>query len=75
MSTNLKTVPCRGCGKPIVFAENTQTGKMIPLDARSVCYVAQEWEGKIICASSEAMISHFATCPKAADFSHKKEKT
>lgn len=65
------TVPCKGCGKPIVFAENTQTGKMIPLDARAVVYAAQEWEGKLVCAPSSAMVSHFATCSKASDFSKK----
>lgn len=63
------TTPCKGCGRPIVWARNTQTEKRVPLDPKPVCYVVQEFDGELICGPVTAMVTHFATCPKASDFS------
>lgn len=68
-SKSWPTVPCKGCGRPIVFARNTLTGALVPLDPKPATYCAQEFEGQIICAPSESMVSHFITCPKADHFS------
>lgn len=79
----MKTIPCRGCGKPIVFAL-TADGKKIPLDPRPPLYFAFEGEAGLIIGdrirshvmadipgAPEAMpmVTHFATCPKANQFS------
>lgn len=69
MNTTLPRTPCKGCGKPIIFARNTQTGALIPLDANTPVFTAREWEGEVICAPIEAMVSHFSTCTKASQFS------
>jgi hypothetical protein len=78
---NLKTSPCRGCGKPIVWG-TTPEGKKIPLDPRPPVYeLVQSHPGnqrnpdpvnarRII----DAFVSHFATCPKANDFSKSNRK-
>lgn len=59
--------PCRACGCPLIFVEGPN-GKPIPLDKRSPTYEIRE--GKAV--RSEAMVSHFATCPKAGAFSGRK---
>jgi len=62
---------CRGCGKPIVWIE-TEEGTRIPLDPRAQVYVLYKKAddprqlGK---RTTQAMVTHFATCPKAGDFS------
>lgn len=100
---NLKTVPCRGCGKPIIWG-TTKDGKRIPLDPRAPVYVVNALEyppapedleivhiergngkeppstafrwakgnGAVVFA---AYVSHFATCPKASDFSQHTRRT
>ena len=83
----MKTTPCRGCGKPIVFGL-TENGKRIPLDPRPPVYqivtdgdagppdivrLAQHFDASALRAT--AMVSHFATCPKASEFSASKKKT
>lgn len=72
MAQPSKTWPvsvCKGCGRPIVFARNTQTNAIVPLDPKPVTFCAQEHKGQIICSPVEAMVSHFVTCPKANYFS------
>lgn len=71
MNTTLPRTTCKGCGKPIIFAKNTQTGRLIPLDANTPVFSAMEWDGAIICSPIEAMVSHFSTCAKANEFSKK----
>ncbi len=68
---------CRGCGKKIVWG--TMVGsdlksKKIPLDPAPPVYRSTEGQqlhsdGMFIERASDAMVSHFATCPKANEFS------
>jgi len=78
----MKTTPCKGCGKPIVFAKDS-AGKVIPLDPVAPVYrvFLSEVDGHR-CELVErkpmdrttGMVSHFATCPAANDFSASKRK-
>ena len=64
---------CRGCGKEIVWGE-TADGKKIPLDPRAPVYGIVTIRGQSeIVRTTLAMVSHFATCPKANDFSASKK--
>jgi len=78
----MKTVPCKGCGKPIMFAR-TSDGKTIPLDPRPPVYLVTENADGATCDRigpgqslfghpMATMVSHFATCPKASQFSGSK---
>ena len=63
---------CRGCQKPIVWAE-TGDGKKIPLDPSAPVYridggLAVLIERKARELQGGAMVSHFSTCAKAGDF-------
>lgn len=73
---------CRGCGKPIVWGV-TADGKKIPLDPRAPVYevpsitpttFGTEGERIGITRNLSAMVSHFATCPQANQFSGSKKK-
>lgn len=58
--------PCKGCGKAIVWAKS-DTGATIPLDPQAPVYTLNE-DGT--CArNKDAMVTHFATCPNANQFS------
>jgi len=66
---------CKGCGKEIVWGV-TDEGKKIPLDPSApVYYVSDEQietpQGMTpkIERERQHMVSHFKTCPNAADFS------
>lgn len=62
---------CRGCGKPIVWGK-TADGKNIPLDPKPPCYrvVDADDPDKVEVERDEnVLVSHFATCPKADQFS------
>lgn len=70
------TVPCRGCGRPVLFV-TTADGKTVPLDPSPPVY-HRIWDPDSDSAfwikgsndpEPTAMVSHFATCPKASDFS------
>jgi hypothetical protein len=71
---------CRGCGRKILWAKDTATGKAIPLDTTPPIYmVTQDAENNLSSVranqnfnTGEPMfyVSHFTTCPKANDFSH-----
>ena len=68
MSTN-PTSLCRGCGKPIVWAKDP-TGKAIPLDPRPPVYLVTSEDDEARCVRQpNSMVSHFATCPAANQFS------
>ena len=81
----MKTTPCKGCGRPIVWAKDA-AGKAIPLDPRAPVYRVLELEAGIACRRLEpteataanpataAMVSHFATCSAAAQFSGRGKK-
>jgi hypothetical protein len=82
------TTPCKGCGHLIVWGV-TEEGKRIPLDPRPPVYlVSYNGEEHITTAvrangeeapklESEAtfMVSHFATCTHANEFSGKGKKS
>ena len=61
---------CKGCGAQIVWGE-TAEGKKIPLDPKPPVYRFNEF-GKL--EKVDASVSHFATCPKANDFSASNRK-
>ncbi len=72
----MKTTPCKGCGKPMVWAHimknGTRTGKRIPLDPRPIIYQigsfdVEEYEAKPL-PQVEGMVSHFHTCKDANKF-------
>lgn len=64
---------CKGCGKSILFAQ-TEDGKIIPLDTIPPTYLLErDLTGVLVAVRSDAVVSHFATCPKANDFSKGKK--
>lgn len=68
---------CRGCGKEIVWGV-TDDGKKIPLDLRAPVYFIKERPENgnfVIERTMNAGVSHFATCPRANDFSGSKKKS
>ncbi len=71
---------CKGCGKEIIWAKN-ENGKMIPLDPRAPVYSIVKDDGDAFrCVRVDGdsdfidYVTHFATCPKASDFSGSKKK-
>lgn len=74
---------CRGCGKSILWAKDAVTQKAVPLDTTPPVYlVTQTPENNFHLAranqkfnTGEPMffVSHFATCPKASDFSRNRK--
>lgn len=63
---------CRGCGREIVWGQDAE-GKRIPLDPRPPVYRVFDppnaGEPHLVARMPNAMVSHFITCPKAAEFS------
>ena len=71
----MKTVPCKGCGKPILWATD-EKGTRHPLDPRAPVYSFNggDLDGEFKVHRAEGcFVSHFATCPKASDFSGSKK--
>ena len=79
-----KVARCRGCGAPIVWAKGTEGGA-IPLDPRAIVYdVVEETDGTLRARKVQRAlrgdmknghaVSHFATCPKANEFSRSAPK-
>ena len=77
---------CRGCGAEIIWAMN-ENGKLIPLDAKAPVYLLTEVKKSITEVEKSTRcvrvgrddlpacyVSHFATCPKANEFSGSKKK-
>lgn len=62
--------PCRGCGKPVVFAKDTD-GKWQVLDAHAPIWIQIKSKDSTprVMREPKAMVSHFATCANANDFS------
>ncbi|MCC6671074.1 MAG: hypothetical protein IT458_08435 [Planctomycetes bacterium] len=73
----MKISRCKGCGRGIVWATKEDGGK-VPLDASAPVYAVTE-VGDEIAGGAEAvvlakraerhLVSHFATCPQASEFS------
>jgi len=66
----MKTVPCKGCGKPILFARD-EKGTMQVLDPRAPIFSFNggDLDGEFQVHRAEGhFVSHFATCPKANQF-------
>lgn len=73
---------CTACGKPIVWAQDTD-GNMIPLDPRPVTYAVKLAGERARCLNSKdylsrcnakgigIMVTHFATCPNVAQIKAK----
>lgn len=60
---------CKGCNKEILWG-TTSEGRQIPLDPAAPVYSLIESGGQTKVVRTElAMVSHFATCSKANDFS------
>lgn len=66
---------CRGCGKSIVWGE-TKDGKKIPLDPRPPVYSVRKdpLSGTVLERALDCMVTHFATCPQASQFSASNKK-
>ena len=71
----METSPCRGCQKPIVWAED-EKGQKIPLDPRPAVYAVKVLSnGKVACyRDKDFMVSHFVTCPERDKFSGGKDR-
>lgn len=67
--------PCSKCGCPLVIVMGPN-GKKIPLDARAPTYrVVPDLVGGMVAEKAVgAMVSHFASCPRANDFSASKRR-
>ena len=70
---------CEGCGKTIIWGK-THDGKRIPLDPSAPIYGVNvaTTDGPVVCLIPAAdrknqgpWVSHFATCPKASQFSRR----
>lgn len=80
----MKTVPCKLCGRPIVWAVD-EKGTRHPLDPGAPVYQAVEHDkGQIVCERVKAganvmgmelatMVTHFSTCPKVGDLKRKEK--
>lgn len=66
---------CRGCGKPMLWGVDQETGAKIPLDPRApvyeLCALEESTNTFTVRRSKTHHVSHFATCPKANQFSGK----
>ena len=74
----MKTVPCKGCGKPIVWGKDGRT--LVPLDPAppvysKACELTDGTLSVVKMARGLVFVSHFVTCPKANDFSKRSAKT
>jgi len=77
MSGEMRTMPCRACGCPVLFAVNPETGRRIPLDARATTYTVHVVDGvptikAKTTGADRAYVSHFCTCPDGQQFSKSK---
>ncbi len=67
----METSKCRSCGAPIVWVVMRPSGKKMPLDAKPVTRIVLNLDddrGEV----RDTYLSHFATCPNAAQ--HRKPK-
>lgn len=67
---------CKGCGREIVWGEDVINGSTIPLDPKAPVYSVLKQNGKVLLQRQhDCMVSHFATCANASDFSGKNRKS
>jgi hypothetical protein len=68
-----KVRSCRGCSRQIHLL-STAEGSVIPLDLASPVYeITVDFAGQRVARKIEnAYVTHFASCPKANDFSKSK---
>jgi len=67
-------VPCKGCGKKILFVK-TYDGKTIPLDPSPPVYmVLRQFSEETRCKQISGYVSHFSTCSSASTFSSSNKK-
>ena len=68
------TTPCKGCGRPIVWAP--VGGKNIPLDPRAPVYVAHSDGdgGTTWLRETAALVDHAATCRARGESSRNRAK-
>jgi len=61
--------PCRACNEPLIFALS-DGGKWMPFNAKPLraFNLRQAEDGKWHATATMVYVSHFATCPNAADF-------
>jgi hypothetical protein len=67
----LETRPCAGCGKPIVWAVNPDSGTPMPLDPRPPVYRVVNGQAIRV---PDVLVLHFATCSDANRFGKNKPK-
>jgi hypothetical protein len=66
---------CRGCGADIVWTV-TEAGKRMPIDPKPekrLVLMRRDGIENPIAMARDTYMSHFATCPKAADFRRTEE--
>lgn len=71
----METKNCKGCGKPMIFAIDTNGTTQI-LDPRPPIYgyLGERPDGTpLVRQIPRAWVSHFATCSKASEFSKNKK--
>lgn len=61
----LRTQPCEGCARPIVFGRS-ENGKPVPLDTIAPVYRFRDGRWS---RARDAFVSHFVTCPHRERFS------
>ena len=67
--TSLRRSKCK-CGKTIIWGQDEDTGAKIPLDAVAPTYRRVDPTSDRI-VRANALVSHFATCSHANEFSKK----
>lgn len=69
-------VPCRLCGRKILWAVNSETGKRVPLDPRPTGFYrfVEGVSNTVHYFPQKTFISHFLTCPKVGTLTRKGQK-
>lgn len=73
----MKTTKCRGCGADIIWTV-TENGKNMPIDPKPelrLVVMGRDDNRAPLAMARNTYMSHFATCPKAADFRHSDSQT
>lgn len=75
MPNEIERRACLKCGAPLAFVVGPN-GKKIPLDQRAQVYrIITDLTGAPVCEQvPDAFVTHFASCPKANDFSGSKKR-
>ncbi len=66
----MNTARCRGCNRPIVWAEGLN-GQRIPIDTAAPVYTLSEDGDRVLAhrVAAPAGVNHFVTCSEADQFS------